>query len=276
MEIGIFSRTFQRPNLNEILAAISGHRLRLVHFNLTSAGLESLPPKIEPDVCQWVLEAFRKSRLRMTSISGTFNAIHPDKSHRRDLIHRACQLIEMSRDLGTSVVSLCTGTRDPQNMWRRHCQNQTSDAWDDLIETLNSLLGVAVRNKITLGIEPERGNVINSARRARQLLDQIESDYLKVIIDGANLFDPDEPGEMRPVLEEAFELLGADVILAHAKELADSTNSVQAAGLGRLDWSSYFHFLKLSGYDGPILLHNLNECQVNDSIAFVNNTWTSS
>lgn len=273
MEIGIFSRTFAQPTLEQVLDRVAAHQVRLVHFNFKSAGLDSLPRTIPETLCQRLRAAFAERNLRMISISATFNAIHPNKALRDDFTHRACQLIERARDLGVSVVSLCTGTRDADNMWRRHPDNDTPEAWQDLVLTLTSLLRIAERNAVTLGVEPERANVINSATKARRLLDEMESDYLKVIIDGANLFDS-PADDMESVLEEAFQLLGSDVVLAHAKDLMeDSASEFQAAGSGKLDWTNYFRLLKSTGYDGPLVLHNLDDSQVAESIAFVKRAW---
>lgn len=273
MEIGIFSRTFQRPTVGEVLESIAGYRLKLVHFNLNSAGIDSLPREIDEDLLGMVRREFQRREMRMTSISATFNAIHPDLDQRRELIYRACLLIERARDLGASIVSLCTGTRNSHNMWHPHPENDAPDAWRDLTLTIRTLLNIAERNDVILGIEPERANVVNSAQKARCLLDEMGSPNLKIIIDGANLFDPSETVDMRAVLEEAFELLQSDIVLAHAKDLAAEMTGSQAAGTGKLDWSTYFRLLKLANYSGPLLLHNLNESQVEESIAFVAATW---
>jgi sugar phosphate isomerase/epimerase len=106
MEIGIFSRTYTRPTLEEVLDSIVAHGLSRVHFNLKSAGVASLPDKIDDELCRRIRSAFEQRNLVMTSISGTFNAIHPDPERRRLDTGRALLLIENCRALGTSVVSL--------------------------------------------------------------------------------------------------------------------------------------------------------------------------
>ena len=270
MEIGIFARTFAGQTLQEVLDKIVAHRLRRVHFNLKCAGVESLPEIIEDDLCRTVRNEFQKRQLVMVGISGTFNAIHPNKAIRADQTRRAQHLIRRCRALGTSLFTLCTGTRDPNDMWRYHPDNAKVEAWSDLLRTLELLLAVAEEEDVVLGIEPETANVIDSAAKARGLLDQMNSKHLGIIMDAANLFWPDELSEMPAVLEEAFELLGPDIVVAHAKDIAEEkTETQQAAGSGRLDWDTYFRLLKQSGFDGSLVLHNLAESQADDSIAFV-------
>ena len=50
MQIGIFTTTFARPTLAETLDAVIGHGLRDVQFDLSSAGLSSMPEQIDPQL----------------------------------------------------------------------------------------------------------------------------------------------------------------------------------------------------------------------------------
>lgn len=270
MQIGIFSRTFNRPDLDGVLDAVVSYGFTDVHFNLNAAGVESLPEMIEESLCRTIGQSFHSRGLKMISVSGTFNMIHPDKIQRKAGIRRVCNLIRRCQGLGTAVVSLCTGTRDPLNMWTWHPGNNAADAWVDLVASLNSLLPVAESNGVTLGIEPEKGNIINSAVKARRLLNEMNSRALKIIMDGANLFEPDNLSDMQQVLEEAFDLLGSDLVSVHAKDITeDAAKKDQAAGTGHLDWETYFRLLNRIKYDGPVILHNLREEQVDASLAFV-------
>ena len=270
MRLGIFARTFSRPTLDDLLQAVRGCGLTCVHFNLKCIGAEALLERMEDSACERIRSTFETHGVEMVAVSATFNAIHPDRAHRAEYIHRARCLIERATSLGTRHVSLCTGTRDTENMWASHPDNSRPDAWADLLATLGQLVPAAEAAGVTLCVEPEKANVIDSAARARQLLDELKSDRLRIIIDGANLFEPDDLSDMRDVLREAFELLGPDIIMAHAKDITgDPQKQQQAAGTGRLDWEAYFDCMHAAGFDGPVILHNLAESQVAESLAFV-------
>jgi sugar phosphate isomerase/epimerase len=270
IRLGIFARTFPRDRLEDTLAAISRHGIQTVQFNLSCLGLPSLPDTIEDSTCRLVREGFENCGMEMAAISGTFNAVHPDPVQRQADADRCCELIRKARALGTDVVTLCTGTRDPESMWKRHPENEDPEAWSDLIQTMERLLPAAEESGVTLGIEPETANVINSAVKARQLLDQLKASNLKIIMDGANLFLPHQLGQMQPVLEEAFDLLGPDIVMAHAKDIVpDKAGPSQAAGTGALDYRLYMRLLAKSGFCGPIVLHNLLESEVHTSLDFV-------
>lgn len=270
MRLGIFARTYVAPDLAGVLDAAANHGLNAVHFNLRCAGLAALPGELDDTARESIREAFRQRGLEMIGVSGTFNAIHPDAEKRRADTERAVTLIRTARALGTSFVSLCTGTRDANDMWRAHLENQSAAAWRDLRQTLDRLLEVAHQENVLLGIEPEHANVVNSAQAARRLLDEVSSPNLRVILDGANLVGAECAGSMAPVLEEGFELLSPDIVQVHAKEIPPAgAGTIAAPGSGRLDWACYFDCMRRSGYEGPVVLHNLEETDIRDAVSFL-------
>jgi sugar phosphate isomerase/epimerase len=268
-DVGIFARTFTQPTLEGILDAVVAHGLSQVHFNMKAACDAHLPDVIEPELCTRVRNAFAERGLVMTSVSATFNAIHPDARQRELDTRRACHLMDSCRAMGTSMLSLCTGTRDPLDMWKRHPDNDQPDAWRDLLRTFDQLLPVAERNGLTLGVEPERNNVVNSGEKARRLLNELRSPHLKIILDGANLFDEGQISDMREVLIRAFELLAEDMVMAHAKDIPSPEVKSQAAGRGLLNWPVYFELFRRHGYEGPVIIHNLTEAEVPAALSFV-------
>ena len=269
MELGIFTRTFPGA-LDEALAAIVSHRMSCAHLSFASLGIRGLPDELDETLCRTVREAFDRRGVRLAAVSATFNAIHPDRTLRQREIRRAQRIIQGCRVLGTKVVTLCSGTRDSNDMWRGHPDNAKPEAWTELRGTLDRLLPLAEAHGVVLGIEPERANVIDSAVKARRLLDEVKSRQLRIIFDGANLFDPGDLSDMTAVLQEAFELLGPDIEMVHAKDITgNEAKRDQAAGTGKLDWPTYFRLMKNSGFDGPLMLHNLKPSQVAGSIQFV-------
>jgi sugar phosphate isomerase/epimerase len=155
----------------------------------------------------------------MAAVSGTYNMAHPDAAARADGQRRLDALIAATAGLGTPVVTLCTGTRDATDMWRRHPDNCTPEAWRDMIASIEAALTAAEAHNVTLAFEPEHSNIVNSAAAGRRLLDEIRSPCLRVIIDPANLFDGGDLDRQRDTLREAFQMLGDDLVLAHAKDL---------------------------------------------------------
>ena len=140
MQLGIHVGTFLRPTIEEVLDAVVGHGLECVHFKFKALGMGSMPERVDEDACRRTAAAVAGHGLRMVAVSGTFNMIHPDTDARRVGLARLEVIARSAALLGTKIVTLCTGTRDPHSMWRRHADNDTAAAWCDLTATLKAAL----------------------------------------------------------------------------------------------------------------------------------------
>jgi sugar phosphate isomerase/epimerase len=208
--------------------------------------------------------------LTMVSVSGTYNMAHPNPQERQRGLRHLSVLAAACHKLGTSVITLCTGTRDRHNQWRYHPDNGTAEAWRDMAGSIEAALAIAAEHNVTLAFEPEVSNVVDSATKARRLLDEMGSARLKVIIDGANLFPAGTLPRQREILDEAFALLGEDIVMAHAKDIdRDGQAGHLAAGTGLLDYDHYIALLRSIGFAGPLVLHGLAETQVDQSVGFL-------
>jgi sugar phosphate isomerase/epimerase len=172
MEIGIFAKTFRRPDLETTLDAVVASSLTTMQFNLALAGGVSLPDAIPAAA---IREQVERRGLTMAAVSGTYNMAHPDSAVRVEGRRRLRELIAAASALGTRVVTLCTGSRDAADMWRHHPDNRSPQAWRDLLESLEDALTAAEQHAVTLAFEPEHNNVIDSAVAGWRLLDEVRS-----------------------------------------------------------------------------------------------------
>jgi sugar phosphate isomerase/epimerase len=207
--LGIFARTFRRDTAAEVAAAIAAAGYPLAHWNFAAIGLPTLTTG--PDAFDEVAAA----GMTIPSVSATFNAVHPDRDLRHRQTAEAARLIALAPRLGADVVTLCTGSRDPDDMWRAHPANDDPAAWSDLRRTLEPLLEAARDAHVRLGVEPEPGNVVRDAPAAARLLAELGPDApIGIILDAANLITTADT-----VLAEAIDLIGDKVIGAQAKDL---------------------------------------------------------
>jgi sugar phosphate isomerase/epimerase len=268
--LGLLSPEFPSVSLNANLDAMAATGAASVQFDLASAVGQTFPNELSPDTVVAINAGFSARQLTLAALSDTYNMIDPDPQEREDGAEGLNRVIALAPGLRTNIVTLCTGSRDTSSMWRRHPDNDKPEAWGDLLVQTEKAVQVAEKYGVTLGIEPEIGNTINSVHKARRLLDEIRSPRLKIVMDGANIFQRGRLSEMRKVLDEAFALLGTDIVLAHAKDLdKDGEAGHLAAGRGLLDYRYYLKLMKTSGFEGSIILHALKPDEARDRLAFV-------
>jgi sugar phosphate isomerase/epimerase len=307
MELGIFAKTFPRPTLDETLDAVRQHGFSQIQFNMSCMGLPTLPDRLDEASCVWIAQSLHARGLRMAAISGTFNMCDPVDSRIEHNLRRLDVLADACRWLDTRIITLCTGTRHRDDMWKWHADNARKASWDRLVETVREAVKIADRHEVTLAFEPEARNVVSSVMRARRLLDELASPWLKVVIDPVNLFATGHAGHLAGLLHEFFDWLGSDIVLAHVKpppalepesesakrfsttirelargERVETLAAIQLAqailegGLeqNRLAGWLDFHFpfivaLRNAGFAGPLIIHGVEESQVGEALALL-------
>ena len=267
MEIGIFARTFEAPTLSGVLDAVAACGIRHVQFNISCMGLAR---ELDAAACKRARQEMDARGIKVVSLSATYNMIHPDPTVRAHGMRCLGLLAAHAAYLGTDLLTLCTGTRNPDNMWKEHPLNSSPEAWSDLLAAMEQAVSFAEQHEVRLGIEPEVSNVVSSPHKARLLLDTMRSDRITIVMDGANVFPKGTIHRQHEILDEAFDLLGDRIALAHTKDLSrDGEAGHEAAGTGLLDYDHYLALLHNSGYRGALVLHSLTPAQVPGCIAFL-------
>ncbi|HVN05772.1 MAG TPA: sugar phosphate isomerase/epimerase [Bryobacteraceae bacterium] len=270
MHLGIITKTYTRPSLSETLDAVVSQGIRHVQLNLLSASLPTIPAALTAAQCEEIRRALDGRRIIHAALSATFNIIHPDPRVRAAAFDGFAVLARSARSLGTRVLTISTGTRDPEDMWRKHPDNSRQDTWRDMLASMSRIAAVAEQYDVTAALEPEQANVIDSAPKARALLDTLGSNHVKILIDAANLLNLTNLARQKFVLEEAFDQLGSDTVLAHAKEYsADGQLGNLALGRGVVDFRLYVSLLRSTSEEIPLIMHGFPEHDVAESIAYL-------
>jgi sugar phosphate isomerase/epimerase len=257
IEIGIFAKTFAGSSPDEVLAAAARAGYTTVQYNMACSGLAAMPDRIAGEAAAAVAAASLANKVSIAAVSGTYNMIHPVMAVRQQGLARLEVLASRCKGMSASLVTLCTGTRDPDDQWRAHPENGSKEAWRDLLAAMETAIAIAERWGVDLGIEPELANVVSSAARADQLIRELRSERLRIVLDPANLFERESLARQRHIVSAAVDLLGDRIVMAHAKDRAADASFV-AAGEGVIDFRHFIMSLVAAGFTGPLVAHGLS------------------
>ena len=259
MKTGVCTTDFEKLPL-ETADALFGRIRKLgfacVQFAFSSVresdfiptGQLELPGVIPPSVLRAVESASARHDLPVEVINATFNMAHPDPDVRTEGLKRLAVHAEAARTLGCPVLSLCSGTRNAAHLWTPHPDNGTEEAWAVMLDT------------VLRAAETAASNVIDTPRKARRLMDTVQSERLKMILDPANLFHAGEarPENARRTLDEAFAVFGHDIVAAHGKDIFEGDGiSFCGTGRGIVDFPYMAEKLREYGYGGDMFLHGI-------------------
>jgi sugar phosphate isomerase/epimerase len=254
-KLGIFAKTFPGTTAEAVLSAARDAGYGCVQFNLACCGLPPMPDALPPGIAASIAGASARTGVAIAALSGTYNMIHPDTAVRAQGLRRLELLLSEARAVGTPLVTLCTGTRDAADQWRRHADNDGPEAWADLVTEMEKAAALAERFDVDLGIEPEHANVVSAAPHAARLLREVPSPRLRIVLDPANMVE-DADTDQATLFAEACDLLGDRIAMAHAKD-RDAAGAVVPAGSGIVDFDAFFVALSRVGFTGPVVTHGL-------------------
>lgn len=281
MKIGVCTTDFKPRGMDNLFSTIAGMGFDCVQFAFASVAesdfVESesieIPAEIPADLPARVAECARARNLEIVALNGTYNMAHPDKEIREEGARRFLKLIDAAAEMGVPYITLCTGSRSRESLWKRHPDNESEAAWRDMAAGMGEILPHAEKMGVTLLIETEASNTVRTPARARRLMDEMGSQNLKVVLDPANVFLPGaaRPENVRAVLDDAFSHFGKDVVLAHGKDIrAGADIDFCATGLGIVDFPYMLERLKALGFEGDMVLHGIyDEADMPRALSFI-------
>ena len=283
MQLGVFAKHISRATPEELFEVIAGFDLDCTQFNAACLGIPSLPEQVDYALWNRAARAARSAGVRIVGLSATFNLLDDNKLRLEDNFRRLEVLAQGAVILGTDLLTLCSGTRNQEDLWSYHPENHSSAAWQEMIAAMRRALEVAVNYELTLGIEPEVANVVSNAKDGVRLIRELASNRIRIVFDPANLYRPPaDPRRDTNVITDALSLLGDRIAIAHCKDIAapagqgathhrgDTLYAHAAAGTGILNYPYYISELRrVLSKDIPLILHGLSEEQIPSSVAFV-------
>ena len=257
----MISYELKRPTVEERMDAAKGYGFTCTQFALSTVYKDDMTLEYDADMARRIYATTSANGIDIVAFNGTFNMCHPDKHVREEGLACLERIASLCGILKCPVVSLCTGSRG-DNMWAWHPDNDTKEAWTDLMWSMERAIAIANKYKVYLGVEIEQSNVIHSADMAVRLFKEANDPSLKIIMDASNLLTGGNltPAEVRYIIQEAFEKVGEHTVLAHGKDLKRGEGiHFTSAGRGIVEFDYFLKLCKEYGYDGPMVLHGLKE-----------------
>lgn len=268
MRLGIFAKTFPGHTPAAVLTAARDAGFTSVQYNFACSGIGALPTAILNEVVSAVTSASTETGVAIAAISATYNMIHPDLAVRAEGRRSFEVIASVAGQIGSSLLTVCSGSRNAADQWCDHPDNQSAEAWTDMIAEFGHLIDVAKRHDVHIGVEPELANVINSAGQARRLIETVNSDRIRIVFDPANLFEDGEDSKHGAIIDEAIDLLRDRIAIAHAKD-RNADGSFATAGKGVIDYPRYLASLRAAGFTGDLITHGLSAAEAPGVASFL-------
>lgn len=270
MKIGIFSKVYQDFPLTDAFLEIKNAGMDVVQFNMSNVGLSSLPDIVPDEVIQEI-ECIKNSRkIEIEILSGTFNLLELDENKRTKNFANFKTLLEVASKLKIPFVSISTGSFNQENFWAPHPDNSSDRAWTLLFSTLDVMLEDAKELGITIVVEPEQANVVQSVEDTLRLMNHYDSANLKVLYDPANIINIFDRGQELEKIKSSIDALKDHIVAAHLKDLKYKDDKIVfvPVGQGILPLREYLDHLS-TVFEGPVIMHGLHKEDVQKALTYI-------
>ena len=260
MKLGVFAKSFAGDDPLTVLSASRAAGFEAVQYNMSCSGIGSLPEAIPDDAVQEIRHAARATGVGIAAISATYNMTDPDPE-RLASGRRAFQAIcEKTSAMGSNLVTVCSGSKHPTDKWQHHPANDDPQSWTDMCKEFEIICAHATQHGVLIGVEPEPANIVSNADRAARLIADFPGSPIRIVLDPANMIEDVAPKDHHRTIDQAFDLLGDHLVLAHAKDRF-ANGQVAPAGRGVVDWTHFLGCLAAIGFNGALVAHGMSAAE---------------
>ncbi len=271
MLIGLRAHDFGKLPVEELADKIRKYKISYIQLALSKAiaGIDDPAGILNPGLASYFKEVFYKRGIKISVLGCYLNYIHPDPKQRKKNINTFKEHIRFARDFGCSVVGTETGSMNADYSFS--VENRGDKAFQMCYESLKELVGEAEKFGVLAGIEAVTTHVISTPKRMKQIIDEINSNNLQVILDPVNLLNLENYKKQDEIIRESFDLLSDKIVIIHAKDfLIEDGNLKQVApGKGMLNYKLLCSLIKIKKPHIEILMEETDESAVLESMDYI-------
>lgn len=255
MKVGVVSRSF--PEMTQYEAAAFMKENGFTHTELCMNGPDhkvwnyngiSDIESVSKDEFKAIVENYRANGIEVTSLGVFTNLIEPDDAKRDEYLECFRRHIEYAAMAGIPYVSTECGFIPGSRGVNADLYEQR---FDRLKDSLSQLLEYCEKYDVCLALEPCVIDVVPSAKRTADLIEQLGSDRLKVLLDPANLIANSSE-------EDMFYYLSEHVAYFHGKDRKVNDAKGRCVGDGEIMWPTFLALYHQHCEGKPFILEYVN------------------
>lgn len=266
MDVGVVSRSFQHLKNREIAKFLGGNGFKWTELCFSSVdanywvynGRSDLSTLTDARAME-VVEDYRSQGVEVTSIGVFTNLLEPDdKELELNLLYFEEHMKIASRNKVPYVATECGFIPGKRGIFA----DTYESAFQRLLESMKWLTEKAKEQDVYIALEPCVLDVVPSAKRMLDLIEQVGSDRLKVLLDPANLIANSSE-------EDMFRYLSPHIAYFHGKDRKVNDAYGRAVGDGDIDWPLFLDLYHKYTPGIPFILEYVNidnVCQIRDRV----------
>ncbi len=159
---------------------------------------------------------------------------------------------------------------------------RSAAVWDRVVDAIGAMAADAEAAGMDIAAHPHQLGPLYTVEQIARLLRDVNSPRLKVLLDPVNLVTLEHYYDTAPFLNQAFDVLGADIVSVHAKDtvlsglerndqgLLTVCRLVEAVpGKGNLDYATLLR--RAAALDHDVVMHTEHLSKMDDKVVALHN-----
>lgn len=153
----------------------------------------------------------------------------------------------------------------------------SEEAYKRVLSSIREIVNEAEKYGVTVGIEGVHCFVINTPQKMKRLIDDLNSDNVKVIFDPVNYLNIDNYLEQDKMINDIFALLYDKICVLHAKDFIVENGEFKSEKPteGMLNYELIFEKMKEHNLDIPIICEEINDDEAVTAFDNLEEIWRS-
>ena len=246
LRIGIRAHDVKADTFEGLVKEIASEGMHCCQLAVPKAVKEFPVAKevLTPGLAQYMRSVFADNHVDVAVLGCYYNLAHPDAAALRDIQDTYRRHIVFASILQAGLVGTETGNCNAE--YKPDAFSRTEEALDIFIRNLRPVVDYAERLGVLIGIEPVCRHIVFDAKRARKVLDAVDSPNLQIIFDPVNLLNMDNHEDYQEIIREFTDILGPDIAAVHVKDYNVENGKLVTCpcGMGQMDYSFLLGWLK--------------------------------
>ena len=147
------------------------------------------------------------------------NLVNSDENRRADAVKTLRAALQLAGWMGARGIDTGPGSMNPDGPWFPHPDNWTATSRNQLVKSLNEAKSAAEDAGVYLSLEGHQLVVLESAEVTRDILDQVNSPWVRSDYDSANWITRETVYYTAAAVNHHFDVLGKHIVSCHAKDI---------------------------------------------------------
>ncbi|WP_062050036.1 sugar phosphate isomerase/epimerase [Bacillus sp. JCM 19034] len=267
MTVGALAHLFGTHSYKEMARTLGDYEVNHVQLAIWKAFNDydfTNPGILNPGLVRNIKKEFDRNGVDISIIACYLHLFDEDELNHQVFLQRYKELIRYASQFGAPMIATEVGRPRPNGVFEKD--------WDKLYHSLLELIEEAKAWGVIVGLEAAHGHLIGSASTLKQMLDELNSSQVGVVLDPGNLLTQENYLEQDEVIEEAFQLLGDRIVACHAKDRFIDDSGVlkeTSPGLGLLNYDLFLKRLHQYKPECPIIIEHTKPSDMKRVIQYI-------